>query len=134
MTLFVLALSTALIFLVLDAVMLTMVLQPLFRSHIGALMLDSPRLVPAAMFYAGYVAGLMYLVSLPALRAGDPVQALVNGAILGALAYGTYELTSYTILKDWHLSMVLVDTTWGAVLTGLAAMGGVLITQALVKP
>lgn len=134
MTLFVLALSTALIFLVLDAVMLTIVLQPLFRSHIGALMLDSPRLVPAAMFYAGYVAGLMYLVSLPALRAGDPVQALVNGAILGALAYGTYELTSYTILKDWHLSMVLVDTTWGAVLTGLAAMGGVLITQALVKP
>lgn len=134
MTLFVLALSTALIFLVLDAVMLTMVLQPLFRSHIGALMLDSPRLVSAAMFYAGYVAGLMYLVSLPALRAGDPVQALVNGAILGALAYGTYELTSYTILKDWYLSMVLVDTTWGAVLTGLAAMGGVLITQALVKP
>ena len=134
MTLFVLALSTALIFLVLDALMLTTVMQPLFRSHIGALMLDSPRLVPAAMFYAGYVAGLMYLVSLPALRAGDPVQALVNGAILGALAYGTYELTSYTILKDWHLSMVLVDTTWGAVLTGLAAMGGVLITQALVKP
>jgi uncharacterized membrane protein len=133
MTLLILAVSTALIFLVLDAVMLTLFMQPLFRSHIGALMLDSPRLVPAAVFYAGFVAGLMYLVSLPALRAGDPMQALVNGAVLGAVAYGTYEFTSYTIMKDWHLSMVLADTAWGAVLTGLAAMGGVLVTQALVK-
>lgn len=133
MTLLILTVSTALIFLLLDAVMLTLFMQPLFQSHIGALMLTSPRLAPAAIFYVGYVAGLIYLVSLPALRAGDPIQALLNGAVLGAVAYGTYEFTSYAILKDWHLWMVLVDTTWGAVLTGLAAMGGVLVTQTLVK-
>ncbi len=133
MTLLALFVSTALIFLVLDAVMLTLFMQPLFQSHIGALMLGSPRLIPAAIFYAGYVAGLVYLVSLPALRAGDPMQAVVNGAVLGAMAYGTYEFTSYAILRDWHLSMVLADTAWGAVLTGLAAAGGVLVTQALVK-
>jgi len=133
MTLLILTVSTALIFLVLDAVMLTMLMQPLFRSHIGALMLGSPRLLPAAVFYIGYVAGLVYLVSLPALRTGDPMQALLNGAILGAMAYGTYEFTSYAIMKDWHISMLLADTTWGAVLTGLAALGGVLVTQALVR-
>jgi uncharacterized membrane protein len=133
MTLLILIVSTALIFLVLDAVMLTLFMQPLFQSHIGALMLASPRLVPAAIFYAGYVAGLIYLVSLPALRDGNPMQALLNGAILGAMAYGTYEFTSYAILKDWHISMLLADTAWGAVLTGLAALGGVLVTQTLVK-
>ncbi len=133
MTLLILFVSTALIFLVLDAVMLTVFMQPLFQTHIGPLMLASPRLAAAAVFYVGYVAGLLYLVSLPALRAGQPMQALVNGAVLGAVAYGTYEFTSYAIMKDWHISMLLADTTWGAVLTGLSALGGVLVTQALVK-
>jgi uncharacterized membrane protein len=133
MTLLTLVVATALIFLVLDALMLTLFMQPLFQSHIGSLMLAAPRLIPAAIFYAGYVAGLVYLVSLPALRAGEPMQALLNGFVLGAMAYGTYEFTSYAILKDWHISMVLADTAWGAVLTGVAAAGGVLVTQALVK-
>jgi uncharacterized membrane protein len=134
MTLLTLAVATALIFVALDAVMLTLFMQPLFQRHVGELMLASPRLVPAAIFYVGYVAGLLHLVSLPALRAGDPMQALLHGAVLGAMAYGTYEFTSYAILRDWHISMVLADTAWGAMLTGLAAAGGVLVTQALVKP
>jgi uncharacterized membrane protein len=133
MTLPILCLSTAAIFLVLDAVMLNLVMVPLFQSHIGALMLPSPRLLPAAVFYLGYVAGLVWLVSLPAMRAGRPAEALVRGAVLGAMAYGTFELTSYAILTDWHLSMVLTDTAWGTVLTALSAWGGVRATEALAK-
>lgn len=125
--------STALIFLVLDAVMLNLVMVPLFKSHIGPLMLASPRMLPAAVFYLGYVAGLLWLVSLPALRAGQPGEALVRGAVVGAMAYGTYEFTSYAIMTDWHISMLLTDTIWGTVLTAVSAWGGVLVTQALVK-
>jgi hypothetical protein len=66
----VLYLSTAAIFLILDAIMLTLVMKPLFSRHIGPLMLTDIRMVPAAAFYAAYVAGLIYLVSYPALKAG----------------------------------------------------------------
>lgn len=125
----VLYLSTAAIFLILDAIMLTLVMKPLFSRHIGPLMLENIRLVPAAAFYLAYVAGLLYLVSLPALRTGAPV--LIPAAIIGAMAYGTYEFTSYAIMKDWHWSMVVTDTTWGAVLTALAAWGGVTLTRAV---
>jgi uncharacterized membrane protein len=122
---------TATIFLVLDAVMLTLHMQPLFQKHIGPMMLDEIRLLPAAMFYAAYVAGLIYLVSLPALKTGSAV--VIPAAIIGAMAYGTYEFTSYAIMKNWHPTMVMTDVSWGTVLTAFSAWGGVAITRLIFK-
>ncbi|MDH5798433.1 MAG: DUF2177 family protein, partial [Paracoccaceae bacterium] len=102
-----------------------------FADRIGGLMTDQVRWLPAALFYMGYLAGVLYLVSLPALKSGMPVQALLGGMVLGAVAYGTYEFTNYAILRDWHWQMVVSDTVWGAVLTGLSAWGGLLITRAV---
>lgn len=123
----ILYLSTAGVFLILDAVMLTLFMKPLFSRHIGALMLDDIRIVPAAAFYAAYVAGLLYLVSIPALKTGAPV--LLPAAIIGAMAYGTYEFTSYAIMKDWHPTMVATDVVWGTVLTAISAWAGVAVTR-----
>ena len=131
MTTLILYLITAVIFLALDALMLTFVMRPLFESHIGGLLLPDIRVVPAALFYLAYVGGLVWLVGLPALHAADPGRALVAGAVVGAMAYGTYEFTSYAILKDWHPAMVAVDFTWGTILTAFSAWAGVTITRAL---
>jgi len=108
-------LSTAAIFLVIDAIM----------------MLENIRMAPAALFYLAYVAGLLYLVSVPALKAGAPI--LIPAAILGFMAYGTFEFTNYAILKGWNLRMVITDVTWGTVLTAVSAWGGLAITKALFK-
>ena len=122
---------TAVIFLVLDALMLRFHMAPLFQRYIGAQMLEDIRIVPALAFYAAYVAGLLYLVSVPALKTGAPV--LVPAVILGLMAYGTYEFTSYAIMKDWSLRMVITDVTWGGVLTGLSAWGGLALTRMIFK-
>ena len=122
---------TAVIFLVLDALMLRFHMSPLFQRYIGAQMLEDIRIVPALAFYAAYVAGLLYLVSVPALKTGAPV--LVPAIILGLMAYGTYEFTSYAIMKDWSLRMVITDVTWGGVLTGLSAWGGLALTRMIFK-
>lgn len=124
-------LSTAVIFLVLDAVMLNLHMQPLFQRHIGPMLADDIRIGPAALFYLAYVAGLVYLVTWPALKTSAPV--IVPAAIIGAMAYGTYEFTSYAIMKNWHISMVLTDVTWGTVLTAVSAWGGLAITRAIFK-
>jgi len=131
MTLIILYVSTAVIFLALDAVMLGRVMKPLFENHIGHMMLADIRMVPAVLFYLAYVAGLIWLISLPALRAGAPMQALIGGAVIGAMAYGTYEFTSYAIMRDWHPAMVVTDLAWGTVLTGFSAWAGVMVTRAL---
>jgi uncharacterized membrane protein len=121
----ILYLITALTFLVIDAIMLTLVMKPLFVRHLGEAMRDSPMIAPAGLFYLAYVAGLVFLVSVPALRDADPARAALHGAIIGAMAYGTYEFTSMSIMKNWSWSMVAVDTTWGAILTGFSAWAGV---------
>jgi uncharacterized membrane protein len=125
----ILYLSTAAVFLILDAIMLTLVMKPLFTRHIGALMVEPIRLAPAAAFYLAYVAGLCYLVSWPALTTGAAV--VIPAAIIGAMAYGTYEFTSFAIMRDWHWTMVATDTLWGTVLTAFSAWAGVTITRAL---
>ncbi|ARE39959.1 hypothetical protein RGUI_1818 [Rhodovulum sp. P5] len=127
----ILYLSTATIFLVVDAIMLKTVMRPLFERYIADWLLEEPRLGAAAAFYLAYVAGLIYLVSWPALQAGDGGRALLQGAILGAVAYGTYEFTNYATLRNWSPVQVAIDTSWGAVLTGLSAWAGVAITRVL---
>jgi uncharacterized membrane protein len=119
--------TTAAVFLILDAIMLTLVMKPLFTRHIGPLMAEPIRIAPAALFYLAYVAGLVYLVSLPALKTGTPL--VVPALLIGLMAYGTYEFTSWSIMKDWHWQMVLTDVTWGGVLTAFSAWAGVMVTR-----
>ncbi|MEI6099561.1 MAG: DUF2177 family protein, partial [Alphaproteobacteria bacterium] len=120
---------TTIIFLVLDAVMLTLFMKPLFTRHLGDLIRESPAMLAAALFYLGYTAGLIYLVSWPALKA--QTSPILPAAVLGALAYGTYEFTSYAIMKGWSWQMVVADVTWGTVLTAFSAWAGVTIVRAI---
>ena len=129
MKILVLYFSTAIIFFAADAVGLRLLIKPVFERHIAHLFADPFRIVPAALFYLGYVAGVLWFVSMPALRTGDPVAALVGGVALGLMAYGTYEFTNYATLRDWSIEQVAVDTIWGGILTGFAAWAGVKIAQ-----
>ncbi len=122
---------TAVIFLAIDAIMLTLVMKPLFTRHLGDTMRDTPLMAPVVLFYLAYVAGLVVLVSIPALRDDAPGRAALHGAIIGAMAYGTYEFTSMAIMKKWSWSMVATDTIWGAVLTGFSAWAGVMLAARL---
>ena len=131
MSLLVLVLVTGVIFLIADAIMLSTVMQPLFAQHLGDTLREGIRPLPAVLFYLIYMAGVVWFAGWPALRDGTPVTALVNGAILGLVAYGTYELTSWTVMRDWHPSMVAADMAWGATLTAVSAWGGVMAARAI---
>lgn len=125
MQIVILYVASAAFFLIVDAIVLTRVMRPLFERHVGDMLRSPIDLAPAAAFYLFYVAALLYLVSLPALREGSVGTAALNGAVLGAMAYGTYEFTNKATLRGWDWSMVAADTTWGALLTGATAAFGV---------
>jgi uncharacterized membrane protein len=131
MKILILYFSTAAIFFSADAVGLRLLIKPVFERHVAHLFADPFRVVPAALFYLGYVSGVLWFVSVPALRNGDPVAALVGGVLLGLMAYGTYEFTNYATLRDWSIQQVVIDTTWGGILTGFSAWAGVMIARAV---
>jgi uncharacterized membrane protein len=53
----------------------------------------------------------------PALLAQDWKLALGLGALLGFVAYSTYDLTNLSTLKGFPVKLVIVDLIWGTVLT-----------------
>lgn len=132
MSLVVLYIASVVLFLALDFVGLSYLVKPVFDRQIGEIMLERPRYGPALVFYLFYVVGLMVFVTAPALRDGTPLMTVfLLACLFGAVAYGTYEFSNLATLKGWTWSMVAVDLTWGTVLTGTTAAGGLAIARAL---
>lgn len=123
--------ATLAIFLALDVIGISRIIRPVFEAHVGHLLAEPFRLGPAAAFYAAYIGGVLYFVSLPALARDQPMAALLNGALIGLMCYGTYEFTNLATLRDWSWQQVAIDTAWGGVLTGFSAWAGVVIARML---
>lgn len=129
MTFAILYILTASLFLGLDMIGLRLIVAPVFERQIGHLMLDSPRIGPAAVFYLFFVGAAVWLVSWPAVSDGALLRVALNAAILGAAAYGTYEFTNLATLKDWSWAQVWTDLIWGTCLTGFSVTAGLWITR-----
>jgi uncharacterized membrane protein len=120
--------ATAVFFFGIDFVWLSTVSTSFYRNRIGALLLDQPNLGVAGLFYLVYVAGIVHFAVMPAVNGASWVTALVNGALLGLVAYGTYDMTNLATLKNWSVSVSVVDMMWGITLTATAATCGYLFT------
>ena len=59
----------------------------------------------------------------------DVFMPILPALIIGLMAYGTYEFTSYAIMKDWHWQMVATDVIWDTVLTAVSAWVGVTVAR-----
>jgi uncharacterized membrane protein len=114
---------TAIVFLGLDYIWLGFVAKDFYARSLGSLMRDTPDFISAGIFYLFYVAGIVFFAAMPAESWKG---ALARGALLGLLAYGTYDMTNLATLKGWPWRMAAVDMAWGAALTALAALGGYL--------
>ena len=117
--------ATAIVLFGLDFIWLSRMFG-FYQSQMGGLLLEKPRLGYAAAFYAVYVIGVVVLVVLPSASTGSWVNALLGGALLGLVAYGTYDMTNMAVLKGYQLPVALVDMAWGTFVTSVAATAGTL--------
>src|SRR5690242_10217610 len=116
----------AVVFLGLDALWLSRIGLGLYRREIGSLLLDKPNLLVAGLFYLIFVAGIVILAILPNAATGNWGYAALLGAVLGLVAYGTYDITNLSTLRGWSLTITLVDLAWGTALTAVSAAIGTL--------
>jgi uncharacterized membrane protein len=126
--------AAAVIFLAIDLVWLGWLGRGIYQAEIGPL-LRQPFNIPAAVaFYLLYITGLMIVVVWPAFQAQSVSQALLKGALLGLIAYGTYDLTNLAVMKGFTTKIAIIDMIWGTVLTGTVAALTVLIgTRFLIR-
>jgi len=119
---------TAVVFLALDAAWLTTMADRLYRPALGRLMLDRFEVLPAVAFYAVYLVGVLVFAVLPGLESRRTTTALGLGALLGFVAYATYDLTNQATLRDWPWRVTIADLCWGTLVTGVAAAVGCRVT------
>jgi len=122
----VLYVATFLVFIPIDFLFLGLVAKGFFASQVGD-MLGDIRFAPAILFYLLYVLGMVIFVNG---TAGAIWQStLLYGALFGLFCYATFELTSLSLLKHWTWAVVVVDMSWGVVVTAVSSTAGLLIAN-----
>lgn len=112
------------VFLLLDLLWLGVIARDFYRQEMAHVIAPEFKVGPAVAFYLLYIVGIVYFAILPALRTGDWHVALWTGAFLGLVAYGTYDLTNWAVIRDWPVRLTLLDLAWGTLLTAIAASAG----------
>lgn len=105
---------------VLDALWLGVMARDFYKRELGALMAETVRVLPAAVFYLGYPAGLVALALNPLPE--NLGQAVFRSALLGLVVYGVYDMTNLATLRGWSLKLALSDMAWGTLVA--AGAGG----------
>lgn len=121
-------LSTAVLFLTADYFWLSYASRVFYRPRLGDLLSDSPNLTIAALFYLVYVIGIVVFAVMPARSL---FMAIGLGALLGLVAYGTYDITNLATVRGWPVIVSIVDLAWGVCVTAVAATAGYLTLRTL---
>ena len=116
--------ATLIVFCCCDFVWLGWIAKDYYHSQIGGLLLGQPNWPAAVAFYAIFSGGVCLFCIVPALDAASIGRAALLGALLGALAYATYDLSNLATLKGWSTALSLVDIAWGAFVTAVSASSG----------
>jgi uncharacterized membrane protein len=107
------------IFIAFDFIWLTKISPGLYKEHIGHLMAETPDLGAALAFYVIFIAGVTWFAVLPSSVNYRFREAFGRGAFFGLVTYATFDLTCQAVLKDWPLTITIIDLIWGTVLTGM---------------
>ena len=121
-------LSTLVILLPLNFLFLGTIGKTLFEKNVNDMILATPRMAPAILFYLIYLSGIVVFVNR---TASNWTSNLGYGALFGLFCYATFELTNMTVLKHWEWVVVVADIAWGAVLTGISASVGGALAQGI---
>ena len=115
------------IFLVVDLIWLNLIAKNLYQKEIGSLLLKTPNLIPAILFYLLFIVALLILVLIPGIQSYSLVKTLLIGAVFGFISYATYDLTNLATLQGWSLKMTIIDLIWGTSVTTLITFLGYII-------
>jgi uncharacterized membrane protein len=125
---------TACVFFIIDLFWLGAAARGLYDRHIGALLRDQVNWAAAALFYLIYIAGILVFVLVPALTDGwGLARVALYGGMLGLFAYATFDLTSLALVRNWSLTITVVDLVWGTVLTATTSVLVAWLGRILIK-
>jgi len=117
-------LITGVLFVAVDLLWLGVVARAFYRRHLGHLLRADPGWWAAGVFYVVFLAGVFAFAVLPAAERSSELYALGAGALLGLVAYATYDLVNLATLEGWPTIVAVVDVAWGTAFVSAASWAG----------
>lgn len=111
----------------LDYVWLGIFASKLYKRELGPLLRMSgtemqPIVWAAVVVYLAIPLGIVLFV-LPRVAGDSPAgSALLWGALYGIVVYTVYDMTNYSLVRDWPLRVAGIDICWGGVLNAIGAL------------
>lgn len=118
---------TFVIFLVIDFIWLNFIAKDFYSTKIAHLLAENPKLFPALIFYLIFVVGVIIFAVLPGYEAQNIWKTVILGALFGLLTYSTYDLTNLATLKNWPISVTIIDLIWGTSISTVISIAGYFI-------
>lgn len=120
---------TAMVFFAIDMLWLGFIAKNLYAKHLGDFLSDKVNWTAAISFYLLFIVGIFIFVIIPAVEKESWVRSMLLGGLFGFIAYATYDLTNMATIKDWPLTIVIIDMIWGFVLTATVSVSGYFIVN-----
>ena len=116
--------TTLVVMLLVDLPWITVIAKSMYQEGIGHLMAEKANVPAAVAFYLIYVFGLIWFGLAPHAAVPGVWKAAGSAALLGFIAYATYDLTNLATLRNWPVGLTLADLAWGPFVSAVATSAG----------
>jgi uncharacterized membrane protein len=122
-------LASLVVFFAVDMVWLGLVATSFYKKHLGFLMAPTINWYAAIIFYLLFILGILVFVVLPGIKENSLQNTILRAVLFGLITYATYDLTNLATIKDWPLTVTLVDLAWGMVLSTIVSVAGFYVAK-----
>ena len=109
------------VFFIVDMIWLGVIAKGFYRKALEPLITPNINWIAAIIFYLLFLVGVLIFALLPGIERRSLVYTIAMAALFGFIAYATYDLTNLAILRNWPLTLSMVDMVWGAFLSASTA-------------
>ena len=121
---------TFVVFMGIDLVWLGFVAKNIYSKYLGYLMAPNVNWLAALVFYVIFIIGVLYFVIAPSLVDRDFTQLVIRAMLFGFITYATYDLTNLATVRDWPITITIIDLIWGTTLsTSVSVISYLIITN-----
>ena len=121
---------TFVVFMGIDLIWLGFVAKNIYSKYLGYLMASQVNWLAALVFYVIFIIGVLYFVIAPSLVDRDFTQLVIRAMLFGFMTYATYDLTNLATVRDWPITITIIDLIWGTTLsTGVSVISYLIITN-----
>lgn len=121
---------TFVVFMGIDLIWLGFVAKNIYSKYLGYLMAPQVNWLAAMVFYVIFIIGVLYFVIAPSLVDRDFTQLVIRAMLFGFITYATYDLTNLATVRDWPITITIIDLIWGTTLsTSVSVISYLIITN-----